>query len=133
PYERNRRAVLNFGHTVAHAIETLSDYQILHGFAVAMGMVAEAHLASLIGLCSWEVKERLEETLRGLGLPIRLPKQFAPQTIVKAMQTDMKKQLGELRFALPERIGAVQVGVRLAGEGELIESLGACQEKTERE
>ncbi len=133
PYERKRRAVLNFGHTVAHAIETLSDYQILHGFAVAMGMVAEAHLASRIGLCSWEVRERLEETLRGLGLPIRLPKQFAPQAIVKAMQTDKKKQLGELRFALPERIGTVQVGVRLAGEEELIETLRACQERTERE
>lgn len=131
PYERGRRAALNLGHTVAHAVETLSEYQILHGFAVAMGMVAEAQLAYQIGLCSLEVKERIEQTLENLGLPTRLPKQFAPQAIVQAMQTDKKKQLGEVRFALPERIGLVQVGVRLAREEDLIEALRLCQAETE--
>jgi len=131
PYERGRRAALNFGHTVAHAVETLSEYQILHGFAVAMGMVAEAQLAFQIGLAPLEVKERIEAALAGLGLPTRLPKQFSPSAILKAMQTDKKKQLGELRFALPERIGVVRVGVRLSKESDLIEALQACQEKTE--
>ncbi|MCX8062685.1 MAG: 3-dehydroquinate synthase [Anaerolineales bacterium] len=131
PYERGRRAALNFGHTVAHAIETLSEYQILHGFAVAMGMVAEAQLAHQIGLCSLEVKERIEQALRGFGLPTRLPQKFAPQDILQAMQTDKKKQLGELRFALPERIGFVQVGVRTQNESDLIEALRVCQAEME--
>lgn len=131
PYERGRRAALNFGHTVAHAIETLSEYRILHGFAVAMGMVAEAQLAYQIGLAPLEVKERIEAALTGLGLPTRLPKQFSPSAILQAMQTDKKKQLGELRFALPERIGVVRVGVRLSKESVLLEALQACQEKME--
>ncbi|PWH14868.1 MAG: 3-dehydroquinate synthase [Anaerolineae bacterium] len=131
PFERGRRAALNFGHTVAHAIETLSQYQILHGFAVAMGMVAEAQLAYQIGLAPLEVKERLEGALAKLGLPTRLPKRFSPSDILQAMQSDKKKQLGELRFALPERIGYVQVGLRLSSEKQMFEALRACQEEME--
>ncbi|MCS6906442.1 MAG: 3-dehydroquinate synthase [Anaerolineales bacterium] len=129
PYERGRRAALNFGHTVAHAIETLSGYRILHGFAVAMGMVAEAQLAYRIGLAPMEIKERIEAALRGSGLPTRLPRRFAPQAVLQAMQADKKKQLGELRFALPERIGFVRVGIRLSEEEELLEALRVCQEE----
>jgi len=129
PFERGRRAALNFGHTVAHAIETLSEYQIQHGFAVAMGMVAEAQLAFQIGLAPLEVKERIELALAGLGLPTRLPKQFSPSMILQAMQTDKKKQLGELRFALPERIGFVQVGVRVSMANDILKALQVCQEK----
>ncbi|GAB4476245.1 MAG: hypothetical protein Kow0088_13900 [Anaerolineales bacterium] len=133
PYERNRRAALNFGHTVAHAIETLSEFEILHGYAVAIGMVAEAQLAYQLGLCSLEVKKRIEQTLRGLELPTSIPKRFTPGMIIHAMQTDKKKQLGELRFALPEKIGFVQVGVRLSNEDDLIQAIKAAQEEVEAE
>ncbi len=129
PYERGIRAALNFGHTVAHALERLSNYQILHGFAVAMGMVAESHLAAELGLCPWAVKERIEYSLQQLDLPTRLPAHYSPQHIVQAMQTDKKRQLGELRFALPESIGRVRVNVRIPDESILLDALRACQEK----
>ncbi len=131
PFERGRRAALNFGHTVAHAIEALSNYQILHGYAVAMGMVAETQLAVEMGLCSSLVKERVERTLHGLGLPTRLPKRYDPHAILRAMQTDKKRQLGQHRFALPQAIGAVEVGIRIPDETILLLALQTCQDEME--
>jgi 3-dehydroquinate synthase len=72
--ERGLRALLNFGHTVGHAVEAALDYrQWLHGEAVAAGMCAEAELGSLLGITPREVATELRETLRTAGLPTRLP------------------------------------------------------------
>jgi len=108
PLEQGRRAVLNLGHTVGHALERLSGYTLRHGEAVSMGMVAESRLAVLLGHCDPALPERLAALLNRLGLPTRLP-DYAPEDIWAAMQTDKKRKAHRLRFALPRRLGDVFV------------------------
>jgi 3-dehydroquinate synthase len=107
PFEQGRRAVLNLGHTFAHAIETVSEYGVGHGQAVAMGLVAAAHLSALLGYCSSLLPERIEGILAHQGLPTRIPAGLAPETLLAAMRSDKKKSAGRLRFVLLRDIGAV--------------------------
>jgi 3-dehydroquinate synthetase len=106
PYEKGRRAVLNLGHTFAHAFEVLADYELHHGLAVSAGMAAAAHLAELRGLCTLETRQRIVCVLQKQGLPILCPNQ-APQDIYEAMQADKKRRGSTLRFILPRAIGDV--------------------------
>lgn len=108
PYERGRRAVLNLGHTFAHAFEVLSDYQLRHGEAVAMGMAAAARLAVDLGRCSPDAARRIVALLERLGLPTAVPN-VDPAAIWLAMTLDKKKQGQRLRFVLPLDIGKVDV------------------------
>lgn len=108
PYERGRRVVLNLGHTFAHAYELLSDYRLHHGLAVALGMVAAAHLAELRGLCAPETRARIVATLEHHGLPTRYDA-HPPETVYAAMGMDKKRQGRRLRFILPRAIGEVTV------------------------
>ena len=102
------RAILNFGHTIGHAVEAVAgyggDYQ--HGEAVAVGMVAEARLAARLGRATPEVGDRLVALLGRLGLPVRAPG-LAGEALLAAMALDKKNQGGKIRFVLPERVGAV--------------------------
>jgi len=113
PYERGVRAALNLGHTIGHGVERLSDYRIRHGEAVAIGLVAEARLAERIGLAESGLAEHIRGVLSGLGLPTEIPAEMDPQTLQSAMQVDKKRAGGRLRYALPLRIGAFQVGVEV--------------------
>jgi 3-dehydroquinate synthase len=106
PYEQGRRAVLNLGHTFAHAIEVLEGYGLHHGLAVSIGMVAAAHLAELRDLCSAETLARITATLRNHGLPTQYDA-HPPEAIYEAMQRDKKKRAGRLRLILPRAIGDV--------------------------
>jgi shikimate kinase/3-dehydroquinate synthase len=108
PYERGRRAVLNLGHTFAHAFERLSDYQLRHGEAVAMGMAAAARLAVDLGHCQPAVRQRIIALLDHLGLPTA-PPNYEPEAVWDAMTSDKKKQGKQLRFVLPLDIGQVDV------------------------
>ncbi|RLC81263.1 MAG: 3-dehydroquinate synthase [Chloroflexi bacterium] len=108
PFERGRRAVLNLGHTVGHALERLSGYRMKHGNAVSIGMVTATRIAHRMGLCDAEVPERIESLLRKLGLPVRCP-DFAPEAIWEAMQTDKKRRRKTLRWVLPRAIGEVEI------------------------
>jgi len=108
PYERGRRAVLNLGHTFAHAFERLSDYQLRHGEAVAMGMAVASRLAVDLGRCSPEVSRRLIALLDHLGLPTA-PPDYEPEAVWNAMTSDKKKQGKRLRFVLPLTIGQVEI------------------------
>lgn len=108
PYERGRRVVLNLGHTFAHAYETLSDYRLHHGIAVALGMVAAAHLAELRGLCTPETRARIVATLERHGLPVHYDA-YPPEAVYDAMGMDKKRQGSQLRFILPRAIGEVIV------------------------
>jgi len=107
--DEGRRAMLNFGHTLGHAAESLSQYAALrHGEAVAMGMLAAARLARGRGLIDEAVAARLEQLLRRAGLPTRmLP--FSLDEYWAAMASDKKVKDGQLGFVLPERLG--QVGI----------------------
>jgi 3-dehydroquinate synthase len=109
------RAILNFGHTIGHAIEAISGYgKLLHGEAIAIGQVAAARIASrLIGL-GLDSVQRIENVLRAAGLPtqIKLSKaQF--RRLCDAMLLDKKVSGGEIEFVLPERIGQVRRGEKV--------------------
>jgi 3-dehydroquinate synthase len=104
--ERGERAVLNFGHTVGHAVEKLTDYrEWLHGEAVAIGMVAEARMARTMGRCATDTVERLERLLKRAGLPTEIPKDLTPAALALAMQADKKSADGRIRTVCLEEIG----------------------------
>jgi 3-dehydroquinate synthase len=103
--ERGRRQVLNFGHTVGHAVEARSGYTLLHGEAVAIGMAVEASLAEATGLARAGTRRRVVELLKQYELPATVPETLACDDLVEAMRTDKKVRAGALRFALPAAVG----------------------------
>jgi 3-dehydroquinate synthase len=108
--EAGRRAVLNFGHTVGHAVEAASGYRIRHGHAVAIGMVAEARLAvSASGFPQASVG-RLERLLGAFGLPVTWPPQVDLDEAVGATRRDKKARAGRVRYSLPRKIGRMAPG-----------------------
>ncbi len=108
--ETGLRAVLNFGHTVGHAIEAVAGYDgpYQHGEAVAIGMVAEARLAERLGWIGPEVVGRIERLLVRLGLPTAAPGLDADR-LIDAMTRDKKNRGGRIRFVLPRAIGRVEL------------------------
>ncbi|WP_145258580.1 3-dehydroquinate synthase [Planctomycetes bacterium Pan216] len=103
-----RRAILNYGHTYAHSFETASDYSLmLHGEAVAVGMVAAAKLAEMLDRCDPSLNQRQKTLWSTLGLPIRLPRPFHPGELLGIMYSDKKTVGGKLRLVLPTKIGHV--------------------------
>ncbi len=111
PFEEAERAALNFGHTVGHALEQASGYRMRHGEAVAIGMVAEARLAERLGLAERGLADRIARALHGLDLPTDWPADLDRGALLDAMRVDKKRRGGRVEFALPRRIGEVQVGV----------------------
>lgn len=109
PYERGFRAALNLGHTVGHAVELVSKFQLRHGEAVAIGMVAEAKLAERLTVAGKGVSEAIAELLSALSLPIHIPKELPREELIRAMRVDKKKSNGIVRFALPAEIGRVEL------------------------
>ena len=106
--ESGRRAILNFGHTVGHAIEALSDYRIGHGRAISIGMVIEAELAHRHCGFPADAQRRLTELLDAAGLPTRMPSGMEARAIVKLARNDKKARAGRARYALPERLGRMR-------------------------
>jgi shikimate kinase / 3-dehydroquinate synthase len=107
PFEHGRRAHLNLGHTFAHAIEQVTHYEVAHGPAVAMGLVAAAHLSALLGHCSPGLADQVASYLSACGLPTRLPASLSPEDLFRAMGQDKKRAAGKLRFVLIRRPGDV--------------------------
>ena len=108
--EQGRRAILNYGHTFAHALETLTGYeQLLHGEAVAIGMALAADCAHRHGLLDQASVQRIRDLLSLLGLPTKVPPDIDPSAALTAMGMDKKVVDGRLRLVLPERIGTVRV------------------------
>jgi 3-dehydroquinate synthetase len=108
PLERGRREVLNLGHTFGHAIEKVSEFGVRHGEAVAVGLVASAHLAAGMSRAAPALAERIARLLEGLGLPSSLP-ELDPAQVHRAMIHDKKRRGRTLRFVIPERVGRVAV------------------------
>jgi 3-dehydroquinate synthase len=109
--EAGLREILNFGHTFAHALESVTRYQMyLHGEAVGWGMTAAARLAVEKGLLSPGDEERIATLIARVG-PLPTWPLIPPAKLIAAMQADKKTRAGRLRFVLPERIGAVRCGV----------------------
>lgn len=107
--EGGLRAILNYGHTLGHAVELLSGYgSVRHGEAVAMGMVAAAALAADLGLAGDKDRRRIEDLLRALHLPVRLPR-HAPEAYLEVLMRDKKVKEGSLNLILNRGIGACEV------------------------
>jgi 3-dehydroquinate synthase len=103
--ESGLRQILNAGHTVAHAIELVSDYRCLHGEAVAIGLVAETRIAARVGVADANAAGRIAAALAAAGLPTRIPAGITSQALVTAMQTDKKVRAGRLSFAFLADVG----------------------------
>ena len=107
--ESDRRRILNYGHTIGHALEALGGYQsMVHGEAVGTGLVQEADLACFQGLCSHEVVEGIRRIVKEAGLSDRMPK-WTPAKVWKAMLHDKKVSGGRVIGVWPSRIGAVRI------------------------
>ena len=114
PYEKGIRAALNLGHTVGHAVELVSKFELRHGEAIAVGMMAEAKYAERIGIADKGLSDVIGKTLSVLGLPLEIPKEMPREEIIRAMRMDKKKNASSIRFALPAKIGRVElVAVRV--------------------
>jgi 3-dehydroquinate synthase len=100
------RNILNFGHTIGHAVESASNFQVAHGQAVSIGMMAAANLAVKLELMDAGNVTRLKNLLNKAGLMTKLP-QVDVKQVMLAMQYDKKVQDGKIRFVLPRAIGQV--------------------------
>ena len=110
------RATLNYGHTVGHAVEMLTDYRrFLHGEAVAIGMVAAARVSHALGECDAKTVERIRTLLARGGLPTDLPADLDRAALALAMRGDKKTRAGRIRFVALQAIGRVKL-VELTGE-----------------
>ncbi len=103
--EADLRKILNFGHTVGHAVENLSGYSIPHGGAVAIGMVAEARISQAMGLLPESETRRIEDLIKSAGLPFEIPSGMDGARLFEAMKLDKKVRAGNVEMALPRAIG----------------------------
>jgi 3-dehydroquinate synthase len=111
--ESGLREILNFGHTFAHALESVTRYRkYLHGEAVGWGMIAAAKLAGDLGMFSAGDARRVARLIASVG-PLPAWPGATPARLMAAMQADKKTRAGRLRFVLPERIGGVRCGVEV--------------------
>ena len=104
--EAGRRAILNFGHTVGHAVESASDFTLPHGECVAMGMVVETRIAETIGVAESGLTDQIVAGLQAFGLPTSIPELHASQ-LLSIMKQDKKNRDGDIRFALPAVLGSM--------------------------
>ena len=100
------RHILNYGHTIGHAIESASDFKVEHGGAVALGMLAAARISNKLGIIKKHELSRLKGIIQRAGLPIEMPS-LELERIIQAMEQDKKILRGKLRFVLPKSIGNV--------------------------
>ena len=110
--EGGLRAILNYGHTVGHAIEKAEQYTMRHGHAVAIGMVYASRLAYKTGLCDASVPGRVEKLILSYGLPVELTalsRRPAVAELMDTMQIDKKAEGGKVKFVLPKKIGEVVI------------------------
>jgi 3-dehydroquinate synthase len=105
--ESGLREILNLGHTVGRAIETVSGYRLLHGEALAIGMAAEVSLSARLGYMSEEEADRVVALYRKAGLSTAIPDYIDREELVKKLYTDKKVRDGKLRFVLQKGIGDI--------------------------
>ncbi|MBE6880787.1 MAG: 3-dehydroquinate synthase [Ruminococcaceae bacterium] len=103
--ESGLREVLNLGHTVGRAIETVSGYELLHGEALAIGMIAQAKLGEKLGFISSDNVKRVTELYKRANLPTSIPDYIDKTALVKKLYTDKKVRDGKLRFVFQKEIG----------------------------
>jgi 3-dehydroquinate synthase len=108
--ESGYRAILNFGHTIGHAIESLTEYkQFLHGEAVAIGMVAAARISARLGFCTDADVQRIRRLIQRYGLPTEIPDDIRGTPLALAMRTDKKARGGSINFVCITGIGTTRL------------------------
>jgi len=108
--ESGLRAVLNYGHTIGHAIETITSYKkYLHGEAVAIGMYMEAKLSHQLGIIDSKAVARIKALIDSFELPSEMPDEIEMDDLVNKMQIDKKTISGKMHFVLPETVGSVKI------------------------
>ncbi len=108
--EGGRRAILNAGHTIAHGLEQATEYRLSHGEAVSLGLVAECRIAERLGLAPGGLAERVRGVLHALGLPTQSGPGVPVPRVLEAMLQDKKNRDGQVRLALPTRLGQMHEG-----------------------
>lgn len=103
------RKILNYGHTIGHAVELLARFRVAHGFCVAIGMSAEARLAVKLGILKDSARLEMDELIASYGLPLSIPKNLNPNALVEAMLLDKKSTDGKIQFSLCSEIGRMEV------------------------
>lgn len=104
PYENGSRTLLNFGHTIGHAIEKYENFTLTHGECVALGCIAAAFISYKRGLLSWEEYYEIRDMFVPFGLPISLA-QIDAQRVLSLTKSDKKAADGRIRFVLLKGIG----------------------------
>ena len=107
PYERNMRRMLNYGHTIGHAAETASNFELLHGEAVAVGIIAAGMIETEMGLNNAENHSRIRKILEKLEVPVSLPENLDEKTLMDIVKHDKKAVNKWPRFVLATDIGKV--------------------------
>jgi len=107
--ESNLRRILNFGHTIGHAVEAASDFSIIHGEAVAIGMVAALRLAVGTGRCERKDAGRVATLIHNYGLPTEIPGELDRDRIKGYLKSDKKTIGNRVFYVLPDRIGDVRI------------------------
>jgi 3-dehydroquinate synthase len=116
---RGSRAILNFGHTVGHAIEQVTGYgPVLHGEAISIGMVIESHLGERLGITKAGTTEQISTHLSDYGLPTKMAPALDIDQLVHAMRRDKKAEAGSLAFSLLTKIGECKL-IKGVPEGEV--------------
>ncbi len=113
PFEKGIRATLNLGHTIGHAVESLSDFSIRHGEAIAIGTYQEARISENLGLADKGLSEAIKVCFSSLDLSTEIPNFINPKQLAQSMKFDKKRKDGKLFFALPKDIGEVKEGVEI--------------------
>ena len=103
--EKNYRRVLNFGHTIGHALELNSKYRMLHGFAISIGMAVEAFFSYKLNLLPWSDYDKIIAVFRKMNLPYQIPKNIDPEKIYETMLLDKKSTAGKVYCNLINKIG----------------------------
>ncbi len=112
--EQNLRAILNFGHTIGHALEQAGKYSYLkHGEAILYGMIAEARLAYAMGAITLPHIERIEETIKKIPLPVLSRLSISNRALINTMKMDKKVKRGKIRMVLPSAVGKVSLPVSI--------------------
>lgn len=126
--EADLRRILNFGHTIGHAVEADSGYQLAHGSAVAIGMVAASRLAVAKGMFAAEQAVRLTDLLQAFGLPTTIPTSAERERLKGYLLTDKKTVGGRPFFVLPTAIGRVEITADVAEEllDQALDGNGSC-------
>lgn len=123
PLEQGERALLNFGHTLGHAIEKLMNFKLLHGQCVAVGCVGAAHISAMRGFISRQEMEELCQTFGSFGLPVDLKGlHLKREDILYTTKSDKKMDSGSIRFVLLQQIGKAFIDSTVSDE-EILDTL----------